>query len=95
MMPTRLCSQGLFPYEALVAYQRCVDNPTINCEMGALSVTMHGQRFYDWTDPGGRRRRADALSGVLYQLSHFLGIGYLVWALSGFPAFWRRKRCER
>src|SRR5215475_3833948 len=37
MMHTRMCSQGLFPYEALVASQRYVDNPTINCEMGALS----------------------------------------------------------
>jgi hypothetical protein len=34
---TRLCSQGSFPYEALGAYQRCVDNPTRNCELGALS----------------------------------------------------------
>jgi len=38
MIPTRLCSKGWFPYKALVAYQRCVDNPTINCEMGALSL---------------------------------------------------------
>jgi hypothetical protein len=36
MMHTHWCSQGSFPYEALVAYQRCVGNPTINCEMEAL-----------------------------------------------------------
>ena len=41
MIPTRLCSKGWFPYKALVAYQRCVDNPTINCEMGALRYRMH------------------------------------------------------
>ena len=38
MMHTHLCSQGSFPYKAFVAYQRCVDNPTITCEMGALTV---------------------------------------------------------
>jgi hypothetical protein len=34
MMHTRLCLQGSFPYKALVAYQRCVDNPTMNYEVG-------------------------------------------------------------
>src|SRR5262245_57830806 len=36
MIPTRLYSIGWFPYKSFVAYQRCVDNPTINYELGAL-----------------------------------------------------------
>ena len=43
MLHTHVGSQDAFPYEALVAYQRGVDNPTMNCEMGALSQCPTGQ----------------------------------------------------
>jgi hypothetical protein len=46
MIPTRVCAKGWFSYKALVAYQRCVANPTINCETEHLALAT------DPIDPG-------------------------------------------
>jgi hypothetical protein len=90
-----------------------------------FQATHSGSRLLQALTPAPLRRwTARRFWGVLYPLSYFLGIGYLVaivgsldrhtllvllgvsagwwgvwgflaWALSGFPAFWRRTRRKR